>query len=761
MHELQRRENPGLRPRSDYGAFRLSSLELPPSEFLQPEMSWRTTDWISCVWFKLMIWNQIRKTKPIWFFDATGDLCDNSFGKTLLYSIVCHDSFKKKIIPVADFFTASHNTLSISKYLLSIKSIINLSNSLLPSFIVTDFSWPLIHSVIDIFNKRSIMDYLNWSFDMIFKSPDDPNLWSLMPVKPYLCAAHFLKGISKKMQAVNVDKSQQKVFMFIFSLLQNCTNIQDFISILKLAYIIYLSPSSTQDVNNSLLRIKILLSTKRGVLDLFLELKKDKKPKAVADSTGLDKSDESLDTFCHGDIQETKQSLVNGSPFRHFFDDLLASFENEGTTMSTEMLPANPFYSKKLMSILTHYLYILPLWTGIILKKNILSVGSELQLIGSRLTNNYVENHFGHLKNNIFSKQIHLMPSQFILQMYNTLKSNFLLFYRQDSSNQADEDINMQPASSPVLAELREVWEKRKQSTFKREKGFFYKSNDIGIPNLNNIEQQLDFDQIFFNIENESQCLNLVQTLFLELQKQTDFMTITHLLEEHKQLLLQTLDILRLNLDRRHYLSHSYAIDTSFKPILELNGVSNEYFAIQTSPDGNCFYRSLSTLLFGNEKHFTVVKLCSLFTIVNSFPNIFKHILQRTQSVDSFELFVMKSFKAGEWASDYNILSAVLMLQTSIFCFSSRKISNKLDQHNIYYTWPDVFKENCRVSIAFNGSHFVPIVTLGPKFRKTSSFKSYKSLRQIYLIEPAADLLLLFIFIWDYFLISSHHKWKT
>ncbi len=40
-----------------------------------------------------------------------------------LYTIVSHDVANKKILPIEEFITSSHNILSISKYLLSIKSL--------------------------------------------------------------------------------------------------------------------------------------------------------------------------------------------------------------------------------------------------------------------------------------------------------------------------------------------------------------------------------------------------------------------------------------------------------------------------------------------------------------------------------------------------------------------------------------------------------------------------------------------------------------
>ena len=316
------------------------------------------------------------------------------------------------------------------------------------------------------------------------------------------------------------------------------------------------------------------------------------------------------------------------------------------------------------------------------------------------------------------------MPSEFISSMNEIIKSKYLQFYRPADVITKDEDVVMKRSPSPTFAEMRDNWAKKKKDTLQREKGFYYTNFELGISSLNNIEQQLDFDKLFFNIEQESSCFTLVETIYNQLENESDFFKIAYLLDENKQLLLNTLNNLRGNLDQKLYLSVSYTIDASFQDILGLNGVSKDFTAVQVRGDGNCFYRALSFLIYGSERNFTVVKLCSLFTIVNSFPNIFKHLLQRLCHSDSFELFVTGCFKSNEWATEYNILSVALMLQTSIFCFGCRTpTTTTLLSHNIFYTWPNVFEENCKILIAFKGSHFVPIIFAGELFDKIRHLK--------------------------------------
>jgi hypothetical protein len=75
---------------------------------------------------------------------------------------VSHDKDNQVIFPIAEFLTTAHDSLTISKYLLSIKHHLKESDyESTVRIVVTDFSWALMNSVINIFNGCTIMAYLN------------------------------------------------------------------------------------------------------------------------------------------------------------------------------------------------------------------------------------------------------------------------------------------------------------------------------------------------------------------------------------------------------------------------------------------------------------------------------------------------------------------------------------------------------------------------------------------------------------------------
>ena len=90
------------------------------------------------------------------------------------HSIVCHDPLNQQIIPVFEFHTTSHNDITISRYLIYLKKTLETfsQKSIIPPFIVVDFSWALINSVMLTFNSCTISVYLDWAYRLLvdFKS---------------------------------------------------------------------------------------------------------------------------------------------------------------------------------------------------------------------------------------------------------------------------------------------------------------------------------------------------------------------------------------------------------------------------------------------------------------------------------------------------------------------------------------------------------------------------------------------------------------
>jgi hypothetical protein len=118
---------------------------------------------------------QIRKTNPVIYFDSTGSIIRKiDYQKQMyLYSLVAYDTTNSVIIPIAEFYTTCHTVLSISNYLFQIKQIfdhgVEDKYNVFP-IVVMDQSFPLIISILKIFNGCNLIDYINWSYYVLVEN---------------------------------------------------------------------------------------------------------------------------------------------------------------------------------------------------------------------------------------------------------------------------------------------------------------------------------------------------------------------------------------------------------------------------------------------------------------------------------------------------------------------------------------------------------------------------------------------------------------
>ena len=207
----------------------------------------------------------MKQINPILYFDATGSILPKIRNQKTpyLYTIVCHDTLNKKIIPIAEWFSTSHTQLSISKYLFIIKNYYKQYSDLAlkkhrifvyPPIIVTDFSWALVNSVLDVFNNMTMKSYLQIAFEIILL--DDQSKLNSINTMIYLCSTHFLHNIIKKVKAVSNDAKIRKILVYSFSLLQNAKNIKEFEFYLENVFIIFKSKKKNSQYLNSFNLIK-------------------------------------------------------------------------------------------------------------------------------------------------------------------------------------------------------------------------------------------------------------------------------------------------------------------------------------------------------------------------------------------------------------------------------------------------------------------------------------------------------------------------
>ena len=286
-----------------------------------------------------------------------------------------------------------------------------------------DFSWTNINSINNVFNGLTILQYLNLTYDLLIEHKNESqNIFNIIRSMVYICSTHFLKIIIKRVSFVDEKfekklkksfdyKNKMKICIFFFTLLQNSTSIDQFNILLEHLYNIYMVKQKSISNLNS---IKILLDavSNRNYLD---EL--------------TNKIDFDKDNLLDQKLLEEKQFVVSdiayenikiSSPFTGYYNSLEKTFQcymlDNIHDYNENLISLNEFFCPKYYKILTSYLHILPLWTGILLNKfseyhSIFSCdGNSL----NRLVNNPVENLFGQEKHSLLKNQQKVMPSEFI-----------------------------------------------------------------------------------------------------------------------------------------------------------------------------------------------------------------------------------------------------------------------------------------------------------------------------------------------------------
>ena len=382
------------------------------------------------------MWMFIQKKWPVWYFDATGTICKKIDNQKLpyLYSIVAHDHESKSIIPIAEFLTTSHTQINISLKLMQIKHYFLKYSSLcgkkygfnfpIAPFVVTDFSWPLINSVLDVFNNLTIIQYLNMSFDIIVNKKED-NLIHINTFV-YLCSIHLLKTFIKKSKKIqHPDKKNEirvkKSLIFCFTLLQNASSLDEIEFLLQHIYNVFNIKSRNQCFVFSICLIENRLKNRNLDQDFSYE------------STNIDNERElsRIELNSSENLVYTKRQLKglkNNSPFTKYFDTMINNTFKNNIGILEENSEENIFYNPILFNLIKDQLYVLPLWTGIF--TNLFSKNNKLDIdIIKRLQNNPVEGWYQILKNKIVVNS-GVMPSEIASLTYERLRFKFTTFFK-------------------------------------------------------------------------------------------------------------------------------------------------------------------------------------------------------------------------------------------------------------------------------------------------------------------------------------------
>lgn len=145
--------------------------------------------------------------------------------------------------------------------------------------------------------------------------------------------------------------------------------------------------------------------------------------------------------------------------------------------------------------------------------------------------------------------------------------------------------------------------------------------------------------------------------------------------------------------------------DERFNDVLLSNNLTIGYHAKYTVGDGNCFFRSVSYLLFATENCYDIIKLCCIFIILD-YESFFKNILKEYCYNFNYETLLRNLCRKDEWASEIIFIATSILLNRPILSFTCDEKSKKPFVINYSFEHNDVSP----ILIGYYKHHFVPLL---------------------------------------------------
>lgn len=336
---------------------------------------------------KIFIKQIIDDLPPLIHFDATGSLIQDPLGyckRIFLYACVFQVQKTKRTCPLFEMISSEHYSKVIFKILHDFRTFCEEQNRW-PLFkgIVSDFSFANLHAISRAFNSVSLLDYLSICFKIVKCEMKKPS--SLITI--HLCCAHFMKMVSKDVNAKSKNNFQKTFFK----------------EIIAAAIII----TDFELLGNWFYNVVVLLSSKYydkqvkeahdNLLNICL-INKDKIPDIQSKYSDLEECEENI--FIQDSIKY--ESLYASSPFFQHFCSISAAVR-----LNTNSGPINEYENEDLLDLIKNkYMPYTPLWNGIMLTISGYSI--------NRISNALVEGWFKQIKTDILKGEKNLKCSRFI-----------------------------------------------------------------------------------------------------------------------------------------------------------------------------------------------------------------------------------------------------------------------------------------------------------------------------------------------------------
>ncbi|CAH2003098.1 unnamed protein product [Acanthoscelides obtectus] len=242
------------------------------------------------------------------------------------------------------------------------------------SGVVTDFSFANVHAVCKAFNRRTISEYIQLCYDKAIEGKSTDN----SVIKIYLCCAHFIKMICHDIDRIAKYDTQRRYFKDMLAAGLSIHNINDFDDFVCSTYIILNSQYNSHLVERS---------------KLFY--------KKVADEFQAESINEFIyiENAIEIDHQISDEVIYTSSPF---YKRYLSLTQKISITFAPRYNKSEYFNEDMLQLVAKKYMPYCPFWSKLMIES------------GPLLSNAYVQNYFGQLKQNSLNGRRNLKCSEFV-----------------------------------------------------------------------------------------------------------------------------------------------------------------------------------------------------------------------------------------------------------------------------------------------------------------------------------------------------------
>ena len=300
--------------------------------------------------------NYLNNTKnSIIFMDSSGKLLKKEKGKSKLLNtavVIPPPARGHSPFPIFEMVSEQNKTIDFQTFLeygLSyISTAMNNAKICNPSIAVSDFSFANIHSLLAVFNKVKIEEYLKKLYKCSLKNEPFPYETVLS-----ICENHFLPSFLQFARNMHSDKAVADTVVAGILKVIEADSIEAALKVFKTLVDIHCSPEICKEARERVKEVNF---------DDFQEIISD---------FGDDATEE--EEMNYGN----RKGLRRNSPYFHLFRKLLETKldENEGTSIT------NRFYAPKLMmGMARQYLSLFPLFSASLLPDKTLKTNSYIEL---------------------------------------------------------------------------------------------------------------------------------------------------------------------------------------------------------------------------------------------------------------------------------------------------------------------------------------------------------------------------------------------